>query len=181
MKPRIQLLFPWYGSRNGSIILTSMVLATNLVTIRSEWFSMIWPSFYCWLTESKFICFIVLQYEFILINNLSRTIQYVERSGAEHYHTMDQHPPHLSKKVKLLAYFRSYMQEHLIKTGASVVPRDGDEHLRLPFLRQWFRTSRAVVMHLTSGTLQVNFLIKLIFLINFLTCFCSLVPTDQLL
>ena len=70
---------------------------------------------------------------------------------------MDQHPPTLSKKVKLLAYFRSYMQEHLIKTGASVMPRDGDEHLRLPFLRQWFRTSRAVVMHLTSGTLQVNF------------------------
>jgi polo-like kinase 1 len=69
---------------------------------------------------------------------------------------MDQHPPTLGKKVKLLAYFRSYMQEHLIKTGASVVPRDGDEHLRLPFLRQWFRTSRAVVMHLTSGTLQVK-------------------------
>ena len=86
---------------------------------------------------------------------LSRTIQYVERNGNELYYTMDQHPPTLSKKVKLLAYFRSYMQEHLIKTGASVVPRDGDEHLRLPFLRQWFRTSRAVVMHLTSGTLQV--------------------------
>lgn len=27
---------------------------------------------------------------------------------------------------------------------------------RLPFLRQWFRTSRAVVMHLTNGTLQVT-------------------------
>lgn len=81
----------------------------------------------------------------------------MERHGLEHYHTMDQHPPQLSKKVKLLAYFRSYMQEHLIKTGASISPRDGDEHLRLPFLRQWFRTSRAVVMHLTSGTLQVSF------------------------
>ena len=103
--------------------------------------------------------FLVPFYEFILIIiNISRTIQYVERSGAEHYHTMDQHPPLLSKKVKLLAYFRSYMQEHLIKTGASVAPRDGDEHLRLPFLRQWFRTSRAVVMHLTSGTLQVTYL-----------------------
>ena len=86
---------------------------------------------------------------------------------------MDQHPATLGKKVKLLAYFRSYMQEHLIKTGASVVPRDGDEHLRLPFLRQWFRTSRAVVMHLTSGTLQVNqsfvfYYVKLFLLIYFL-------------
>ncbi|XP_046631320.1 serine/threonine-protein kinase PLK1-like [Daphnia pulicaria] len=87
----------------------------------------------------------------------AKTIQYVERNGNELYYTMDQHPPTLGKKVKLLAYFRSYMQEHLIKTGASVVPRDGDEHLRLPFLRQWFRTSRAVVMHLTSGTLQINY------------------------
>ena len=69
---------------------------------------------------------------------------------------MDQHPDTLDKKVKLLAYYRAYMQNHSIKTGASVVPRDGDEHLRLRILRQCFRTSRAVVMHLTSGTLQVN-------------------------
>jgi polo-like kinase 1 len=69
---------------------------------------------------------------------------------------MDQYPDTLKKKVKLLAYYRSYMQENLIKTGASVVPRDGDEHLRLPILRQWSNTDRAVVMHLTSGTLQVN-------------------------
>jgi polo-like kinase 1 len=80
---------------------------------------------------------------------------------------MDQYPDTLKKKVKLLAYFRSYMQENLIKTGASVVPRDGDEHLRLPFLRQWFRTSRAVVMHLTSGTLQVNNLLYFIMLSYF--------------
>ena len=95
--------------------------------------------------------------QLLMINLIDfRTIQYVERNGNELYYTMDHHPPGLGKKVKLLAYFRSYMQEHLIKTGASVVPRDGDEHLRLPFLRQWFRTSRAVVMHLTSGTLQVH-------------------------
>ena len=70
---------------------------------------------------------------------------------------MDQYPDTLKEKVKLLAWFRADMEENLNeKTGASVVPRDGDEHLRLPFLRECFRTSRAVVMHLTSGTLQVN-------------------------
>jgi polo-like kinase 1 len=68
---------------------------------------------------------------------------------------MDQYPSTLEKKMKLLAYFRSYMQENLIKAGASIPPREGDELIRLPFLRQWFRTSRAVVMHLTNGTLQV--------------------------
>lgn len=86
----------------------------------------------------------------------SRAIQYVERDGIEKYHTLDCYPPQLEKKMKLLAYFRSYMQENLIKAGGSVPPREGDELIRLPFLRQWFRTSRAVVMHLTNGTLQVN-------------------------
>lgn len=90
-------------------------------------------------------------FDFFLI----RAIQYVERDGIEKYHTLECYPPQLEKKMKLLAYFRSYMQENLIKAGGSVAPREGDELIRLPFLRQWFRTSRAVVMHLTNGTLQV--------------------------
>lgn len=81
----------------------------------------------------------------------------MERDGVEQYHTIDRYPAQLEKKMKLLAYFRSYMQENLIKAGGSVAPREGDELARLPFLRQWFRTSRAVVMHLTNGTLQVCF------------------------
>lgn len=81
----------------------------------------------------------------------------MERDGMEQYHTMERYPTHLEKKMKLLAYFRSYMQENLVKTGASIPPREGDDLIRLPFLRQWFRTSRAVVMHLTNGTLQVTF------------------------
>ena len=44
---------------------------------------------------------------------------------------------------------------NLIKAGASVPLREGDELIRLPSLRQWFRSSRALVMHLTNGTLQV--------------------------
>lgn len=86
-----------------------------------------------------------------------KTIHYVERDGLEQYYTMESYPSHMEKKMKLLAYFRSYMQDNLIKAGASIPPREGDELIRLPFLRQWFRTSRAVVMHLTNGTLQVNY------------------------
>ena len=96
---------------------------------------------------------------------------------------MQQYPAMLEKKVKLLNYFMNYMKEHLLKAGANMQLREGeefnisfwiwldlflfdfffilflgDELARIPFLRTWFRTSRAVVMFLTNGTLQVSFL-----------------------
>ncbi len=61
--------------------------------------------------------------------------------------------------MKLLNYFRNYMKEHLLKAGANMEVREGDELSRIPALKTWFRTSRAVVMHLTNGTLQVRLLI----------------------
>ena len=51
----------------------------------------------------------------------------------------------------------NYMKEHLLKAGANMQSRDGDELSRIPFLKTWFRTSRAVVMFLTNGTVQVSF------------------------
>ena len=42
------------------------------------------------------------------------------------------------------------------QAGANVVPREGDEMTRLPFLRTWFRTRSAMVLHLSNGTLQVG-------------------------
>ena len=35
------------------------------------------------------------------------------------------------------------------------MPREGDELTRLPFLRTWFRTRSAIVLHLSNGTMQV--------------------------
>ena len=35
--------------------------------------------------------------------------------------------------------------------------RDEDVLSRIPALNTWFRTSRAVVMHLSNGTIQINF------------------------
>lgn len=49
------------------------------------------------------------------------------------------------------------MQEHLQKTGANMAPREGDELARLPYLRTWFRTRSAIILHMSNGTLQVNF------------------------
>ena len=51
-------------------------------------------------------------------------------------------------------------QEHLLKAGANMELKERDELSRIPALKTWFRTSRAVVMHLTNGTLQVSRLIS---------------------
>jgi hypothetical protein len=67
--------------------------------------------------------------------------------------TCDLCPP----QITLLKYFRNYMSEHLLKAGANITPRDGDELARLPYLSHWFRTKSAIVLHLTNGTVQINF------------------------
>jgi len=84
-------------------------------------------------------------------------IHYIDFEGGEHYYTLKEFPTSLEKKVKLLNYFRNYMKEHLLKAGANIEVKDGDELSRIPALKTWFRTSRAVVMHLSNGTLQINF------------------------
>ncbi|XP_025088006.1 serine/threonine-protein kinase PLK1-like [Pomacea canaliculata] len=92
----------------------------------------------------------------ILLAN-AENIHYIERDGQEHYHTLKSFPETLNKKVTLLKYFRNYMNEHLLKAGANMIPRESDEISRLPFLRTWFRTRSAIVLHLSNGTLQINF------------------------
>ncbi|KAL8603817.1 Serine/threonine-protein kinase plk1 [Nucella lapillus] len=92
----------------------------------------------------------------ILLAN-GENIHYIERDGQEHYHTIKVFPEALNKKVTLLKYFRNYMNEHLLKAGADMTPRDSDEMMRLPFLRTWFRTRSAIVLHLSNGILQINF------------------------
>lgn len=94
---------------------------------------------------------------FIIFFNFLRQIQYTEKNNAEHYYILSRYPTALEKKVTLLRYFRAYMTEHLLKTGANIPKREGDELARLPCLSTWFRTKSAIVLHLSNGTLQVNF------------------------
>ncbi|XP_026726332.1 serine/threonine-protein kinase polo isoform X1 [Trichoplusia ni] len=91
----------------------------------------------------------------MLANGLN--VHYINRQGQEQYMTMREYPQELDKKMKLLTYFRRYMTEHLMKAGASVQVRESDGISRLPHLHQWFRTTLAVIMYLTNGTLQINF------------------------
>ncbi|XP_010901426.1 serine/threonine-protein kinase PLK1 [Esox lucius] len=101
----------------------------------------------------------------VLFNDYTRMImytdgdslQYIDKTAAESYLSVRSYPPSLAKKITLLKYFRNYMSEHLLKAGANITPRDGDELARLPYLSHWFRTKSAIVLHLTNGTVQINF------------------------
>jgi len=93
----------------------------------------------------------------IILDAAGEQIQYTERNNAEHYYVVSSYPAALEKKITLLRYFRAYMTEHLIKTGANIPKREGDELARLPCLNTWFRTKSAIILHLSNGTLQVNF------------------------
>ena len=84
-------------------------------------------------------------------------LAYIDKEMKEEFYTMNAFPELLSKKVTLLKYFRSYMNEHLMNAGNRLRPKEGDELARLPCLRYWFRTKSAIVLHLTNGTLQINF------------------------
>ncbi|XP_067124805.1 serine/threonine-protein kinase PLK1 [Centruroides vittatus] len=93
----------------------------------------------------------------IILLTDGQNFHYIERNGNEYFYTLQDYPQTVSKKVTLLKYFQNYMNEHLLKAGESIVPREGDEISRLPHLRAWFRTKSAIVLHLANGTLQINF------------------------
>ncbi|XP_071361791.1 serine/threonine-protein kinase PLK1 [Trachinotus anak] len=101
----------------------------------------------------------------VLFNDYTRLImyadgdslQYIDKTAAESYLSVRSYPATLNKKITLLKYFRNYMSEHLLKAGANMARREGDELARLPYLSLWFRTKSAIVLHLTNGTVQINF------------------------
>ncbi|XP_028259607.1 serine/threonine-protein kinase PLK1 isoform X2 [Parambassis ranga] len=101
----------------------------------------------------------------VLFNDYTRLImhadgdslQYIDKTAVESYLSVRSYPTTLTKKITLLKYFRNYMSEHLLKAGANMARREGDELARLPYLSLWFRTKSAIVLHLTNGTVQINF------------------------
>lgn len=93
----------------------------------------------------------------LILCSSGENLQYIERDGNEFLYTLQAYPDWLQKKITLLKYFRDYMSQHLLKAGATIAPRPGDEMSRLPFLRTWLRTRNAIILHLSNGTLQINF------------------------
>jgi len=93
----------------------------------------------------------------LVLHSDNNQVEYIDKENIESFYTLDEYPKILNKKITLLQYFRSYMTEHLLKAGADMVKKEGDELARLPYLRTWFRTRSAIVLHLSNGTLQINF------------------------
>lgn len=91
----------------------------------------------------------------ILPNGIN--VHFIDKDGKESYMTTTEYPTVLEKKMKLLSYFKRYMTEHLVKAGAGAVIAESDSISRIPHLHSWFRTTCAVVMHLTNGSVQLNF------------------------
>lgn len=85
-------------------------------------------------------------------------IHYINREGDELYYTVKEYPNELDKKMRLMNFFLKYMNDHLMKAGSSVAVKPCDAMSRIPYMHQWFRTQSAVVMQLTNGTVQINFL-----------------------
>ncbi|XP_055334358.1 serine/threonine-protein kinase PLK1-like [Paramacrobiotus metropolitanus] len=93
----------------------------------------------------------------ILLWNDQQYVQYIDRDQVEHYCSVKDYPESMQKKMTLLQYFRNYMHENLMKTGENLSPREMLALQRLPWMRSWFRSHSAINMHLTNGTVQINF------------------------
>lgn len=132
----------------------------------------------CYQMESKYKIPLVIQWNWWICFNAkcllcSRDVHYIDRDGSENYYTEENFPSSLEKKMKLLTYFRRYMNEHLVKAGGAIAPRECDSLSRIPYLHTWFRTPSAVVMHLTNGTLQVWIFIDPFIKLNILVWWVS--------
>ncbi|ELT95402.1 hypothetical protein CAPTEDRAFT_72562, partial [Capitella teleta] len=95
----------------------------------------------------------------LLLTSDGSTAQYNDLSNKVFTFNAHSAPHEYEKKVKLLMYFAQYMDEHLIHGGDMLNHRQ-QEPKEPPsgiFMKKWFRTDRAIVMFMNSGTLQVNF------------------------
>lgn len=89
------------------------------------------------------------------MDSVFSNVHFIDKEGKETYFTLGNYPAKHEKKMKLLSYFKRYMSEHLVKAGADATV-EADSISRIPHLHTWFRTTCAVVMHLTNGTVQVR-------------------------
>ena len=101
----------------------------------------------------------------VLFNDSSRivlyadneTVQYIDSVNVENFYTIDVYPQLCTKKMTLLKYFRTYMNENLVQTGQQTKVPEAEVFSRLPFLYKWFRHQTAIVFLLSNGSVQMNF------------------------
>jgi hypothetical protein len=88
-----------------------------------------------------------------------RRLQYFDEDRNIFRFSVNNIPEDLSRKVTLLNYFSNYMDKHLLKGGdLDDLSTSQEVFSEIAIIDIWFRTDKAMVMYLSDGTLQVNFL-----------------------
>ena len=67
-----------------------------------------------------------------------------------------QVPAALHEKFTLLRYFAQYMDENLTEGGGGAGGRASNPNTAIPQIKRWIRAPKAIIMHLTNGTIQVR-------------------------
>jgi len=90
------------------------------------------------------------------IESIERTAQ----GSATTHLTLDSFPANLTKKVTLLKYFKSYMNEHLLNGGEDPLAEKkaaADMRPNMMHVKKWVRQQHAIVFRLSQGVVQINF------------------------
>jgi len=94
----------------------------------------------------------------LAVDTQKRRLQYFDEDRNIFRFSVNNIPEDLSRKVTLLNYFSNYMDKHLLKGGDLEDPSKKEMFSEMAIIDIWFRTDKAMVMYLSDGTLQVNFL-----------------------
>ena len=96
---------------------------------------------------------------------MSRYVQFGEGNNLTNM-SSSQVPASLHEKFTLLRYFAQYMDENLTEGGEAGKAKAGagggggartsSPSLAIPQIKRWIRAPKAIIMHLTNGTIQVR-------------------------
>lgn len=84
-------------------------------------------------------------------------VEFIDLAGKLTVISPHQVPQQLRERYTLLAYFAQYMDENLTEGGETREVEWGKRKGLIPHMKRWLRTSRAIIMQLSTGGLQVNF------------------------
>lgn len=94
----------------------------------------------------------------LAVDTQKRRLQYFDEDRNIFRFSVSNIPDDLNRKVTLLNYFSNYMERHLLKGGDLKDASKHDVFSEMAIIDIWFRTDKAMIMYLSDGTLQVNFL-----------------------
>ncbi|CAG0916696.1 unnamed protein product [Notodromas monacha] len=99
-----------------------------------------------------------------------RRVEFWDSEGGLSIFNQGNVPQPLEERYTLLRYFAKYMDENLTEGGGHGAPARADVPMAtngamngsscvstIPHMRCWIRSSAAIIMHLSDGTVQINF------------------------